>query len=61
MSRLMGDLFHQSPLLVWPLISLVIFVLTFVAVVIWAFLRKPSEIDELSAMPLANDHEGGPS
>lgn len=59
MSRLMGELFHQSPLLVWPLISLMIFALTFVAVVAWALRRKPAEIDEMSSLPLFDDERSG--
>ncbi len=59
MSRLMGELFHQSPLLVWPLISLMIFALTFVAVVAWAMRRKPAEVDEMGRLPLFDDDSSG--
>lgn len=55
MSRLMGELFKDSPLLLWPLVSLSIFVLTFVAVFVWTFLRRPQEIADASALPLADD------
>jgi hypothetical protein len=59
MSRLMGQLFNQSPLLVWPIVSLAIFVLTFLAVFVVTLRRRPGEIDLLAAMPL--DGEGGGS
>jgi hypothetical protein len=57
MSRLMGQLFNESPLLVWPIISLAIFVLTFVAVFVVTMRRRPAEVDMLAALPL--EGEGG--
>jgi hypothetical protein len=59
MSRLMGQLFNESPLLVWPIISLGIFVFTFVAVFIMTLRRRPADVDMLAALPL--DSEGGES
>jgi cbb3-type cytochrome oxidase subunit 3 len=58
MSRLMGELFKDSPLLLWPLVSLTIFVLTFLAVAVYAFLRRPQEIADVSALPLVDDAGG---
>lgn len=59
MSRLMGQLFNESPLLVWPMVSLAIFVLTFVAVFVVTLMRRPADVDRLAALPL--DREGGES
>lgn len=59
MSRLMGQLFNESPLLVWPIVSLAIFVLTFVGVFIATVRRRPAEVDALAALPL--DADGGES
>lgn len=55
MSRLMGQLFHDSPLLVWPLISLTIFFVTFAVIVVAAWRKKTSEVVAISALPLADD------
>lgn len=61
MSRLMGQLFHDSPLMVWPLVSLLIFALTFIAVVVATMRRKRADVDVLAAIPLGgeedDDHE----
>jgi len=59
MSRLMGQLFRDSPLLVWPLVSLTIFVVTFAAVILWTYRRRASYIEAVSALPLSDDDDGG--
>ncbi|MBK6513243.1 MAG: hypothetical protein IPM79_06565 [Polyangiaceae bacterium] len=55
MSRMMGELFQSSPLLIWPVISLSIFLLTFLAVLVVTLRKKPGELDPLAALPLADD------
>ncbi|NUP11235.1 MAG: hypothetical protein HOW73_34755 [Polyangiaceae bacterium] len=57
MSRLMGQLFHQSPLLVWPLVSLTIFFVAFAAILIATYRKRASDMNALSALPLASDEE----
>jgi cbb3-type cytochrome oxidase subunit 3 len=51
------DYFAQSDHLIWPLIGLVIFVLLFVGVLAYVFLglRDKDKVDEIAALPLADD------
>jgi cbb3-type cytochrome oxidase subunit 3 len=51
------DYFAQSDHLIWPLIGLVIFVLLFVGVLAYVFLglRDKEKVDEIAALPLAED------
>ena len=51
------DYFAQSDHLIWPLIGLIIFVLLFVGVLAYVFLglRDKDKVDELAALPLADD------
>jgi len=58
MSRLMGQLFQDSPLLVWPLVSLSIFFVTFALIVVATYRRKAGDIATISALPLADDEQG---
>lgn len=55
MSRLMSELFRDSPLLVWPVVSLTIFLAAFVVIVVRAARLRPSQIADLSDLPLARD------
>ncbi|MBK6514430.1 MAG: hypothetical protein IPG04_09995 [Polyangiaceae bacterium] len=57
MSRMMGELFQSSPLLIWPVISLSIFLLTFLAVIVATLRKKPGELDAAAALPLADDEK----
>lgn len=59
MSRLMLELFRDSPLLVWPLVSLTIFVAVFVTVVVRAARLQKTQVSALSDLPLTRDDEGG--
>ena len=49
--------FAGSPLLGWPLVGLVIFVLAFVGVLVYALvgLRDRRRVDRLAALPLEGD------
>ncbi len=51
------DYFAQSYHLIWPLVGLVIFVLFFVGVLAYVFLglRDKDKVDEIAALPLADD------
>ncbi len=51
------DYFAQSDHLIWPLIGLLIFVLLFVGVLAYVFLglRDKKKVDEIAALPLAED------
>ena len=51
------DYFAQSDHLIWPLVGLVIFVLFFVGVLAYVFLglRDKDKVDEIAALPLADD------
>lgn len=59
MSRLMSELFHNSPLLVWPVVSLTIFVAVFVTVVVRAARIKSTQVATLADLPLARDVKEG--
>ena len=51
------DYFARSDHLIWPLIGLLIFVLLFVGVLAYVFLglRDKEKVDEMAALPLAED------
>ncbi|MBL8741853.1 MAG: hypothetical protein JNK04_12185 [Myxococcales bacterium] len=55
MSRLMGQLFNESPLLVWPMVSLAIFMVTFMAVLVATLRRRSAEVEGLAALPLEDE------
>ena len=53
-----GELFHKSPLLLYPLVALAIFILVFAGVVVRAMRQRPEERDALARLPLGeNDDE----
>ena len=52
-----AEFYAQNPLLFWPLVGLVIFVASFVAVLLYvAFgLRERGKVEYLAALPLCSD------
>ena len=54
-----ADFYAQNPLLFWPLVGLVLFVVSFAAVLLYvAFgLREKGKVEYLAALPLAADAE----
>ena len=57
MSRLIGPMFAGSPLLLLPLISLVIFFLTFAAVLLRTYRRKATDYADIERLPLDDGGE----
>lgn len=55
MSRLIGPLFEGHPLMIWPLVALALFGITFVAVVARLVLQGSKHHDALAAAPLADE------
>jgi cbb3-type cytochrome oxidase subunit 3 len=53
------DFFARSEMLVWPLVGLLIFIAIFAGVLAYTFfgLRDRGKIDEIAALPLADDYE----
>ena len=54
-----AEFYSQNPLLFWPLVGLVIFVVSFMAVLLYVFmgLREKSKVDYLASLPLESDRE----
>ena len=54
-----AEFYSQNPLLFWPLVGLVIFVVSFTAVLLYVFmgLREKSKVDYLASLPLESDSE----
>jgi len=50
-----GNLENIDGVQIYPLISLIIFVVFFVALFWWVFTTKKSHIEEVSRIPLDND------
>ena len=52
------EFFARSDMLVWPLVGLLIFLAIFAGVLAYTFfgLRDRKKIDEIAALPLADDH-----
>ena len=50
-----GNLENIDGVQIYPLISLIIFVVFFVALFWWVFTAKKSHIEEVSRIPLDND------
>lgn len=52
-----ADFYAQNPLLFWPLVGLVIFVTSFVGVLLYVALglRDRRKVEYLAALPLASD------
>jgi hypothetical protein len=58
MSLLVGELFHESPLLLYPLVGLCIFMLVFTGAALRAWRQKPQERDALARLPLEAEEVG---
>ena len=52
MSLLIGELFHKSPLLLYPICGLVIFMTVFASAALRAWRQRPEERDALAQLPL---------
>jgi hypothetical protein len=52
MSLLVGELFAKSPLLLYPLCGLVIFMIVFAGAAMRAWRQRPEERDALAQLPL---------
>jgi hypothetical protein len=54
-----AEFYSQNPLLFWPLVGLVIFVVSFCAVLLYVALglRERGKVEYLAALPLASDAE----
>ena len=52
-----GEFYSQNPLLFWPLVGLVIFVVSFTAVLLYVLLglRDRKKVDYLASLPLQPD------
>ncbi|MGD8862276.1 MAG: hypothetical protein PVI30_19850 [Myxococcales bacterium] len=57
LSWISGDFFAQSPVLVYPMIAMAIFMLVFTGAALRAFLTPRSTLDELARMPLEDEGE----
>lgn len=55
-----GEFYADSDLLIWPLVGLGIFVISFIAVLLYVFvgLRDRDETDRLAGLPLENGDDG---
>ncbi len=58
------EYFANSEYLIWPMVGLMIFVMLFLGVLAYVFfgLRDKDKVDEIAALPLADDTatDGGP-
>jgi hypothetical protein len=54
-----AEFYAQNPLLFWPLVGLVIFLVSFAAVLLYVFigLRDQRKVDYLASLPLAPDSQ----
>lgn len=57
MSRFASEFFEQSPVLLYPLISLVLFFTVFLVVIVRVMRMKASEADECARIPLEEESE----
>ncbi len=57
MSRFAAEFFAQSPALLYPVISLVLFFIVFLAVVIRVMRMSASEVDHDARIPLEKEME----
>jgi hypothetical protein len=53
-----GELFHKSPLLLYPLVGLVIFMVVFAGAALRAWRQRPEERDALAQLPLRDEEIG---
>ncbi len=59
MSRLVSQMFHDSPLLAYPAVALFFFGFAAMLIALNTFGRKQSECDQLASLPLSDDKDGG--
>ena len=54
-----AEFYAQSPLLFWPLVGLVIFLISFAAVLFYVLvgLRDKRKVDYMASLPLEPDHQ----
>ena len=57
MSRFAAEFFQDSPVLFYPLISLVLFFVVFLVVIVRVVKMKKAEADEYARIPLAEELE----
>jgi cbb3-type cytochrome oxidase subunit 3 len=57
MSAIARQFFADSPVIVFPIFALLLFVAVFIVVTVRALRTQPSEIDALARIPLADDDE----
>ena len=57
MSRFAAEFFADSPALLFPLITLVLFFIVFLAVIVRVMRMKKSEADEYAQLPLVEEEE----
>ncbi len=55
MARLLGPMFEGSPLMVLPLVTLILFFITFLFVAIRAYAKRARDYDDVAALPLEDD------
>ena len=54
-----AEFYAQSPLLFWPLVGLVIFLVSFAAVMVYVLvgLRDKRKVDYMASLPLESDNQ----
>ena len=54
-----AEFYAQSPLLFWPLVGLVIFLVSFAAVMLYVLfgLRDERKVDYMASLPLESDNQ----
>jgi cbb3-type cytochrome oxidase subunit 3 len=57
MSRFAAEFFANSPVLLFPLITLVLFFIVFLAVIVHVMRMKKSKADEYAHLPLEEEEE----
>jgi cbb3-type cytochrome oxidase subunit 3 len=57
MRRFAAEFFEHSPVLLFPLITLVLFFIVFLAVIVHVMRMKKSEADEYAQLPLVEEEE----
>jgi hypothetical protein len=54
-SWLASDFFARSPMLLFPVVALFLFMTAFAAVSAWALLRKREHLDRMARLPLEDE------
>lgn len=60
-SIIFGALLAKSPLLVFPLVALAMFLVSFLLVVLRAYAMRAAVVDAIAQLPLADDERSRPS